>query len=108
MYSLGLFTGDGSLMGMLVAELQSLSDLEAELGPLLHKPSPHSTVMYVLSLGMLRMTVVMYHVRILSLECLPKSTAIGNNMIFMVKSAMPTCTCTILNFLQVSIVIIVQ
>ena len=50
-YSLGLFTGDGSLMGMLVAELQSLSDLEAELGPLLHKPSPHSTVMYILSLG---------------------------------------------------------
>ena len=38
-------------MGMLVAELQSLGDLEAELGPLLHKPCPHSTVMYILSLG---------------------------------------------------------
>ena len=50
-YSLGLFSGDGCLMGMLVAELQSLSDLESELGPLLHKPCPHSTVMYILSLG---------------------------------------------------------
>ena len=51
MYSLGLFTSDGRLMGMLVAELQSLSDLEAELGPVLLKPSAHSTVMYILSLG---------------------------------------------------------
>ena len=50
-YSLGLFTGDGCLMGMLVAELQSLTDVEGDFGPLLNKPSPHATVMYILSLG---------------------------------------------------------
>ena len=56
---MGVFTGEGVLMGMLVAELQSLADLEGEMGPLLHKPAPHSNVMYILSLGKLATCILL-------------------------------------------------
>ncbi len=50
-YSLGAFSGDGRLVGMVVADVQGLSVLEGEIGPILDSVQTVTTSMYILSLG---------------------------------------------------------
>ena len=50
-YSLGAFSPDHALLGMIVAELQPLSSVEQEGGPVLDSATVDTTTMYIISLG---------------------------------------------------------
>ncbi|XP_064390310.1 N-alpha-acetyltransferase 60-like [Halichondria panicea] len=52
-YSMGAFSGDGRLVGMVVADVQRLSVLEGDIGPVLNSVQTDTTSMYILSLGVL-------------------------------------------------------
>ncbi len=48
---MGAFSGDGRLVGMVVADVQRLSVLEGDIGPVLNSVQTDTTSMYILSLG---------------------------------------------------------
>ncbi len=50
-FSMGAFSPDGGLMGMIVGELQPLTSLESEAGAVLESATADTTVMYIISLG---------------------------------------------------------
>ena len=50
-YSLGAFSPDGILVGMVVADVQDVQQLEGEIGPVLDSVHCDTTAMYILSLG---------------------------------------------------------
>ena len=48
---MGAFSPDGKLVGMVVAVVQPIQQIEGEVGPLLDSVNMDTTAMYILSLG---------------------------------------------------------
>lgn len=48
---MGAFSSDGKLIGMIVATVQPIQQIEGEIGPVLDSINPGTTSMYILSLG---------------------------------------------------------
>ncbi len=60
---MGAFSREGRLVGMVVADVQKLSVLEEEIGPVLDSVHTDTTSMYILSLGeRTRVSLVTEHI----------------------------------------------